>query len=170
MSVSRWRSQYARYLKLHGREPGALSFSEFLVRKHDQDAKHAGRGKSSRRRIAKRISRRSVTKIQKSVWNGSGKRRKVLTEVSLLTYKSKADALRDTICPSYDSEWLPVGSRLRDRSVTHVSVTEFSLARNPDGVLRKLREIAAACARCPDVRLDFMDQQVEDGPPPSPGN
>lgn len=165
MSVSRWRSQYRAYLRSTAAEECQLSFSAFMLKKKaDHLRKHSG-GTKRCRASARRLARRSSSRIQRIIWNGSGQRRKVITEVSLLTFRSRPDALRDTLCPNYEKEWRSLPSRLRDRTVTHIAVTDFSLARNPAGVLQKIQEIVLACARHPDVRLNFLDSEVDDVAP-----
>lgn len=164
MSTQSWRQEFRQFRKTLPREDRGdydLSLAAFLeTKKHALLSSPYYSQTAERRAIAKRVFAKRRSDFLKAELGND--RRYVAKNPKLLLYKVSDDYLRDLLCPRFRRRWVPIKARLGKRIGGEITLSDFSFARNPNGTLEQIREIAKAAATKVGVRLNFLDNNCDD--------
>ena len=169
MGVSRWNAKLhasRKATRAPTHEINDLELAAFLA----AQKKHllllpASNSSKSARAGARRQARALRTKFLNQLLRRQGRKRRVLRNVAALLYAPKPDIVRDSLCPAFLDDWRPMRRRMRHKTVEEFSLKGFSFARNPGTTLKRLSELADACALFPDLRVNFLDTDCDDVTP-----
>jgi hypothetical protein len=117
------------------------------------------RAKADARRLARGAK---VKMLCRARIRQPGPGRKPITAPEILLYRYPKNLIRDTLAPSFETVWVPIPARLRNRTVHQQPLREFSFKRNPTGTLGQLAALALASAKAAEIRLHFIDRECDD--------
>jgi hypothetical protein len=164
MAVERWKSERAKrgLNKLDSGFDLDLALSSFLqIKKRLIARRNRYNATPKSRAHFKRRWRELRRKYFKRI-GGYGSTRRILKNPSALLYKPKENLIRDKLYPDFCKNWIPMRTRLRNKNSYGVKLDKFSFAKFPEETLSSFNLLVKACAKFPELRVDFVDTDCDD--------
>ncbi len=113
----------------------------------------------------KRYWRKLKTKYLKILKGPRGYKRRIIPNSAAIMFRPKPNLIRDALTPNFIETWVPMSRRLTYSTAKILKLSDFSFAKDPNGTLTCLADLATASAKFPDLRLNFADTDCHDVAP-----